>query len=127
MSKKMDYIKNAVFYAKEKPETLAELLAGLVTDVFTAVVFTSAPVEVEIPSGDDVTATYVAEAQSQYGDKMSNAVTYSLVATHEGATIESATGVLTVTKSASAGNIEIKATSGAKSVTVKVALKKAEE
>lgn len=42
MSKKMEYMKKAVFYAKEKPETLAELLAGLVTDVFTDVVFTSA-------------------------------------------------------------------------------------
>mgnify|MGYP004505732489 CR=1 FL=1 len=126
MSKKMEYMKKAVFYAKEKPETLAELLAGLVTDVFTDVVFTSAPVEVEIPSEGNVTATYVAEAQSQYGDKMSNAVTYALVATHEGATIDSSKGVLTVTSATEAGNIEIKATSGAKSVTVKVALKKAE-
>lgn len=125
MSKKMEYIKNAVFYAKEKPETLAELLAGLVTDVFTDVVFTSAPVEVEIPKSDTTTVTYVAEAQSQYGDKMSNAVTYALVAEHTGATITS-TGVLTVESTAEAGNIEIKATSGAKSVTVKVALKKAE-
>ena len=57
MSKKMEYIKKAVFYAKEKPETLAELLAGLVTDVFTDVVFTSAPVEVEIPKSDNTTVT----------------------------------------------------------------------
>lgn len=125
MSKKMEYMKKAVFYAKEKPETLAELLAGLVTDVFTDVVFTSAPVEVEIPKSDNTTVTYVAEAQSQYGDKMSNEVTYALVATHEGATITTA-GVLTVESTTEAGNIEIKATSGAKSVTVKVALKKAE-
>jgi hypothetical protein len=125
MSKKMEYMKKAVFYAKEKPETLAELLAGLVTDVLTDVVFTSAPVEVEIPKSDNTTVTYVAEAQSQYGDKMSNEVTYALVATHEGATITTA-GVLTVASTTEAGNIEIKATSGAKSVTVKVALKKAE-
>lgn len=125
MSKKMEYIKNAVFYAKEKPETLAELLAGLVTDVFTDVVFTSAPVEVEIPKSDSTTVNYVAEAQSQYGDKMSNAVTYALVAEHTGAIITTA-GVLTVESTTEAGNIEIKATSGAKSVTVKVALKKAE-
>lgn len=125
MSKKMEYMKKAVFYAKEKPETLAELLAGLVTDVFTDVVFTSAPVEVEIPKSDTTTVTYVAEAHSQYGDKMSNAVTYALVAEHIGATITSA-GVLTVESTTEAGNIEIKATSGAKSVTVKVALKKAE-
>lgn len=125
MSKKMEYMKKAVFYAKEKPETLAELLAGLVTDVFTDVVFTSAPVEVEIPKSDSTTVNYVAEAQSQYGDKMSNAVTYALVADHTGATITTA-GVLTVESTTEAGNIEIKATSGAKSVTVKVALKKAE-
>lgn len=125
MSKKMEYMKKAVFYAKEKPETLAELLAGLVTDVFTDVVFTSAPVEVEIPKSDSTTVNYVAEAQSQYGDKMSNAVTYALVAEHTGATITTA-GVLTVESTTEAGNIEIKATSGAKSVTVKVALKKAE-
>lgn len=56
---------------------------------------------------------------------MSNEVTYALVATHEGATITTA-GVLTVESTTEAGNIEIKATSGAKSVTVKVALKKAE-
>lgn len=125
MSKKMEYMKKAVFYAKEKPETLAELLAGLVTDVFTDVVFTSAPVEVEIPKSDNTTVTYVAEARSQYGDKMSNAVTYTLVAEHTGATITTA-GVLTVASTTEAGNIEIKATSGEKSVTVKVALKKAE-
>lgn len=126
MSKKSEYIKKAVFYAHEKPETLAEILTGLVADVFTDVVFTSAPVEVEIPKSGSTTVTYVAEAQSQYGDKMSNAVTYALVASHEGATITTA-GVLTVANTTEAGEISVKATSGAKSATVKVKLVKAEE
>ena len=126
MSKKLDFMKDAVFFAKEKPQTLAEILASLVTDVFTDVVFTSAPVEVEIPESDSTTVTYVAEAQSQYGDKMENAVTFSLVSAHTGATITTA-GVLTVASTTEAGNIEVKATSGDKSATVKVTLTKIAE
>lgn len=125
MSKKSEYIKKAVFYAHEKPETLADILTGLVADVFTDVVFTSAPVEIEIPTGDSVTATFVAEAQSQYGDKMSNEVTYALGDSYTGVTISS--NVVTVAKTATAGEISVKATSGAKSATVKVKLVKAEE
>ena len=124
MSKKAEYIKKAVFYAHEKPETLADILTGLVTDEFTDVVFTSAPVEVEIPKTGNTTVTYVAEAQSQYGDKMTNEVSYALVASHTGATITTE-GVLTVANTTATGEISVKATSGAKSSTVKVKLVKA--
>lgn len=37
MSKKLDYIKKAVFYSQQKPELLAELLSGIVTDVATSI------------------------------------------------------------------------------------------
>lgn len=127
MSKKAKYIKNAVFYAHERPEMLADLLTGLVTDTLTSVAFTEAPAEVIIPASDSETATYKAQALSQFGDGMSNAITYSLVGTHEGATIDGSSGVLTVQSTTSPGNIQIKATSGSVSAVVDVTLSSAEE
>lgn len=121
MSKKFEAIKNAVFYAHEKPEMLAELIEGLVTDTFTSVTFKSGPAEVQIPESGSATATYVAKALSQFGDEMSNSVTYALEAEHTGATITSA-GVLTVASTTAEGTITIVATSGSKTAKMAVQL-----
>lgn len=100
MSKKFEAIKQAVFYAHETPEKLAGILEGLVEDVFTGVVFKNGPSEVKIPESANATATYVAKAVSQFGDEMTNSVTYTL----------------------KAGTITIVATSGAKTAEMEVQL-----
>ena len=41
----------------------------------------------KILESDSATATYVAKAVSQFGDEMTNSVTYTLKAEHTGATI----------------------------------------
>lgn len=121
MSKKFDAIKKAVFYAHEKPEMLAKFIEGLVTDEFTSVAFKSGATEIEIPESGSVTETYVAKALSQFGDEMSNSVTYALEAEHTGATITTA-GVLTVASTTTAGTIVIVATSGSKTAKMEVQL-----
>ena len=121
MSKKFEAIKQAVFYAHETPEKLAGILEGLVEDVFTGVVFKDGPSEVKIPESANATATYVAKAVSQFGDEMTNSVTYTLKAEHTGATITTE-GVLTVASTTKAGTITIVATSGAKTAEMEVQL-----
>lgn len=122
MSKKFDYIKKAVFYAEQKPEMLAELISGTVTDVATSV-SVSGESNILIPTGDtSVTKTYTAEVLSQFGDVMEGqSITYS-VTSATGVSINSSTGVLTIGKTASEGDITVTATSGGKSGTTIVSL-----
>lgn len=89
--------------------------------MFTGVVFKDGPSEVKIPESDSATATYVAKAVSQFGDEMTNSVTYTLKAEHTGATITTA-GVLTVASTTKAGTITIVATSGVKTAEMEVQL-----
>ena len=87
MSKKIEAIKDMVFYAQQKPESLATLIAGLVTDVVTGIKVDGAT-SINVPTGDIAeTATYTASALSQYGDEMSNSVTLALNETVTGVAI----------------------------------------
>lgn len=111
MSKKFDAIKDAVFYAHEKPDALANLLAGAISDVATSIVISGADT-VEIPSGDTPnTETYTAKVFSQFGDEMTGtSATLALKESVTGVSISS--GVVSVAKTASAGTFIVKATSG---------------
>lgn len=123
MSKKLEYIKKAVFYSQQKPQMLAELIAGTVTDVATSVSLTGAT-EVAIPTGDTATTeTYTASILSQYGDAMTGTITWS-VTSATGVSISN--GVLSVGKTASAGTVTVTATSSGKSASIEVTLKTAE-
>lgn len=110
MSKKYDAIKRAVFYANQKPQVLAEILEGLVSDTLTSIAISGAD-SINIPSGNTAnTATYTAQALSQFGDAMDNAVTIALKASVTGVSISS--GVVSVAKTATATSFTITATSG---------------
>lgn len=123
MSKKFETIKDAVFFSRETPEKLANLICGLITDVITSVVIEGAS-SITIPTNESVEETYTATAVSQFGDSMDNEVTLSLK--------ESVTGVsvsgkkVTVTSSATAGSFVLKAVCGEITKEVTVALVSAE-
>lgn len=122
MSKKFEAIKKAVFYSEQNPSALAKVIAGTVTDVATTVQVTGES-DILIPTGDTaVTKTYTAKVLSQYGDEMADpSITYS-VTSATGVSINSSTGVLSISKTASAGNITVTATSGGKTGTATVTL-----
>lgn len=123
MSKKLEYIKKAVFYSQQKPQMLAELIAGTITDVATSVSLTGAT-EVTIPTGDTAaTETYTASILSQYGDAMTGTITWS-VTSATGVSISN--GVLSVGSTASAGTVTVTATGSGKSASIEVTLKTAE-
>ena len=110
MSKKIKAIEKMVFFSQQKPELLAELLAGMVSDVATDISI-DGPVSVIIPTGDTAnTAKYSASVVSQYGDPMVGEVTYSLKANVTGVSISGDT--VSVAKTASAGKFTVVATSG---------------
>lgn len=110
MSKKLEAIKKDVFFAKENPEALATLIAGLVTDVVTSVKVEGA-VSINIPESDSVTEDYVATALSQYGDLMSDSVTLSLNEAVDGVSISGNT--ITVASTVEADSFVLKAVCGA--------------
>lgn len=111
MSNKYDAIKKAVFYAHEKPEALADILEGNVSDVVTKVTLSGAD-SIEIPSGDTAnTETYTAKAFSQFGDEMAGqTITIALKASVTGVSISS--GVVSVAKTATAESFTLTATCG---------------
>lgn len=108
MSKKLDAIKKAVFYAEQNPEGLAEIIAGAVSDVATSIEI-AGPTKITIPSGDTAnTADYTATVFSQYGDVMAGTTaTLSLKESATGVSISD--GTVSVAKTASAGTIVVKA------------------
>lgn len=122
MSKKFEYIKDAVFHSEQKPENLANLLEGLIADVATSV-SVAGESSITIPSGDtSATSTYTAEVLSQFGDAMTgNSVTWSATSA-TGVSINSSTGVLSVEKTASAGSIVVTATSNSLTGSIEVTL-----
>jgi hypothetical protein len=111
MSNKYDAIKKAVFYAHEKPEALADILEGNISDVVTKVALSGAD-SIEIPSGDTAnTETYTAKAFSQFGDEMvGQTITIALKAAVTGVSISS--GVVSVAKTATAESFTLTATCG---------------
>lgn len=121
MSNKLKALEKAVFYAHEKPEELAEILNGIVSDVATTVVLSGAD-KITIPSGDTAnTATYTAKVFSQFGDEMAGqTVTIALKASVTGVSISS--GVVSVAKTATAESFTLTATCGTIVVEKTVAL-----
>ena len=111
MSKKYDAIKRAVFYSNQKPQLLAEILEGLVSDAVTSVALSGAD-SIKVPSGDTAnTATYTAKALSQFGDEMAGqTITIALKASVTGVSISS--GVVSVAKTATATSFTLTATCG---------------
>lgn len=112
MSKKVDAIKNAVFYAQQKPEVLAEIIAGAVTDVATVVDIAGAD-SIGIPEsgGTANTENYTATVFSQFGDVIAGAsVTFALDEVVTGVSVSNNT--VTVTDATTADSFVLKATSG---------------
>ena len=124
MSKKYDAIKRAVFYANQKPQLLAEILEGAVSDAVTSVTLSGAD-SINIPSGDTAnTATYTAKAFSQFGDEMEGqSITIALKASVTGVSVSE--GVVSVAKTASATSFTLTATCGTVVTEKTVALKSA--
>lgn len=123
MSKKFEFIRNAVFYAQQNPAVLAGLIAGTVSDVATSVSVTG-DAEITIPSGDTAaTGTYTATVFSQFGDVMSGETVTWSVTSATGVSISD--GTVSVAKTASAGTITVTATDGTVSGTFSVTLKEA--
>lgn len=120
MSKKLEAIKKAVFYAQQKPEMLANILAGVVSDIATSVEIAGAD-SITIPSGDTAnTEDYTATILSQFGDTMTAEVTYTLKAAVTGVSISDNT--VSVASTASAGSFIVVATSGTVSAEKEVSL-----
>lgn len=110
MSKKYNYIKQAIFYANEKPDMLASLLEGVVSDVVVKTELFGAD-SIEIPTGDTPnTSTYTAKAFSQFGDEMTTPPTITLKASVTGVSISD--GVVSVANTATAESFTLVATSG---------------
>lgn len=123
MSKKVDAITNMVFFAKENPRKLAEVIAGLVTDTATSISLAGAD-SITVPAEESVTEDYTATVVSQFGDEMTGSVTLSLKEEVTGVSISSNT--VTVNSTATAGSFVIKAVCGSVTAEKTVALVKSE-
>lgn len=122
MSKKLDAIKKAVFYAHENPTELAKIISGAVTDVVSKVTVSGAT-EIILDTTSGSTSEYTGKAFSQYGDTMTNSVTLALKESVTGVSISD--GTVTVAKTVTDGTtFVVKGTSGTVTgeleVTVKV-------
>ena len=110
MTNKEKAITDAIFYAHEKPETLAGLISPLIADVATSVSIVGDTV-IELDTENSSSVKYVGEVLSQFGDKMADA-TISLKETVTGVSIGS--GTVTVAKTVTDGTtFVLVATSGA--------------
>lgn len=107
MSKKIQAIAEMVFHSQQSPEELAKVIAPLVTDVKTAVAINGSKV-VKINASKSVTSVYTASVVSQFGDKMTGSITWS-VSEAEGVSISD--GTLTVANTATEGKVTITARS----------------
>ena len=117
---KIDAIKKAVLYAHEKPEELAKIIAGTITDVATSVHIEGAT-SITIPSAESVTEEYKCSVASQYGDIMSGqTVTLALKESVTGVSVSDKT--VTVTSEATKGSFILKATCGEITSELKVEL-----
>lgn len=122
MSKKFEYIKNAVFYSQQNPAALAALIAGTVSDVATTVTVTG-EAEITIPADETVTEDYTATVLSQFGDVMQGETITWSVTSATGVSISN--GTLSIAKTASAGKVTVTATDGTISGSFEVTLKAA--
>ena len=120
MSKKHEAIKKAVFYAQQKPDDLATILDGVVSDTVAKVVVTGDD-SITIPASDSVSKTYSAKVYSSFGDEMTGqTITYALVESVTGVSISGA--IVTVASTCTATSFGIKATCGTVIGTKTVAL-----
>ena len=120
MSKKLEALKDSVFYAQQKPEVLATLLAGVITDTATSVRLSGAS-SITVPTGDTaVEETYIAEVLSQFGDTMSGTPTLSLTETVTGVTVSGMK--VSFAKTATATSFTLKAMSGSLTAQMTVTL-----
>lgn len=109
MSKKIEAIKDAVFYAQQKPEVLAQIIAGAVTDVATSISIEGASV-VKKPTTGNATEDYSAKVISQFGDVMTGTPTLALKEAVTGVSVSGTT--VTVASTVTATSFVLKATSG---------------
>lgn len=110
MSKKIEAIKKAVFYAQQDPEALATLLSDVISDVATTVEISGAS-SIAIPESDSVTEEYLTAVLSQFGDEMGDqTITLAIKTAVTGVSISS--GVVTVASTTTADSFVLKATSG---------------
>lgn len=100
MSKKIEAVKSAVFYAQQDPEKLATLVAELITDVVTSVKVQGAT-SVKNNATTGTTSTYTGKAFSQYDDEMADTVTLTIKQAVEGVSISA--GVVTITSAVTDG------------------------
>lgn len=109
MSKKLEKIKEMVFYSHENPIPLARVISDMVTDVVSDIKVSGAK-EITVPTDSDVTEDYTAVALSQFGDTMEDSVTLALSEEVTGVSISGKT--VTVSKTATDDHFVIKATCG---------------
>lgn len=100
MSKKLEAIKKAVFYAQQNPSELAKILADNISDVAKSVVVSGAT-SIELDTTNGSTSAYTAKAFSQFGDEMDSAVTLALKEAVTGVSISD--GTVTVAKTVADG------------------------
>lgn len=120
MSKKLEAIKKAVFYSQQKPEMLAKILEGAVSDVATSIEISGAD-SIKIPLSSNVTQDYSATVISQFGDEMSG-VSATLALNEAVTGVSISNGTVTVASTCTADGFVLKATSGGISATKEVAL-----
>ena len=109
MSKKLEEIKNMVFYSHVNPIPLARVISDMVTDVVSNIKVSGAK-KITVPTDSDVTEDYSAVALSQFGDTMEDSVTLALNEEVTGVSISGNT--VTVSKTATNDYFVIKATCG---------------
>lgn len=107
---------DAIFYAKEKPELLFNILFPLVRDnAVNTVIRISGPATIQMDEEDSVASTApVVEVFDQYGIAIASpSVSFALKTAVTGCAVNSSTGVLTITNAT--------VTAGAKPVIVATA------
>lgn len=124
--KSKEQLKEAIFYSKEKPELLFNILFPKVKDTSVeSVVTISGATSLKLSATDSVTTTAPTTVViDQYGDKIASpTLTYAIKTAVTGCSVDSSTGVLTATKDVVAGSKPIvKVTCGTKTAELEVTI-----
>lgn len=122
--KSKEQLKQAIFYSKEDPELLFNILFPKVKDSsVTDVVTITGDTSLKLSATDSVsTAAPVTTVLDQYGDKIASpTLTYAIKTAITGCSVDSSTGVLTATTAVAAGSKPvIKVTCGTKTAELEV-------
>lgn len=119
----------AIFFAKEKPELLFDILFDKVKDTpKLSSISISGDTSINIPTSDSATTTApTVTGLDQYGDAISvSGTTFALKEEATGCSVDSSTGVLTVTTTAEEGEVIIVATNTSLTAELKVTIEPAE-